>query len=268
MKPNLIIIGAMKSGTSSLHHYLNLHPEIFMSTLKELDYFILEKNWQQGSDWYESQFSCNDSNIKIYGESSPNYTKAHLFAGVPERIFKTLPNAKLIYILRDPIKRTLSHYYHQAVDSQENRTLIDAISAMDSNYVQTSLYYQQIQPFLKFYDPQQLIILSLEELEKNPLKVLPKVFQFLGVDSSFCHSDFLKRHHLSADKRKINDIGRLISKLPFGLRLCNFFPKLFTEKITYPELTNEVIALLNLRLGEDVALLREMTNQSFSDWML
>src|SRR5687767_10224357 len=70
MLPNLVVIGAMKSATSSLHHYLNLHPEISMSETKELDFFVEDKNWPRGIEWYESQFSA----ARIRGESSPNYT--------------------------------------------------------------------------------------------------------------------------------------------------------------------------------------------------
>jgi hypothetical protein len=68
MLPNLIIIGAMKCATTSLHYYLNLHPEILMSEEKQLDFFISELNWNKGIEWYESNFT---DKAKIYGETSP-----------------------------------------------------------------------------------------------------------------------------------------------------------------------------------------------------
>lgn len=93
--PNLIVIGAHKGGTTSLHHYLRQHPQIFMSSLKELDFFVDEFNWPKGIDWYRKQFS---SVAPIRGESSPSYTHFPKLKGVPERIHHLIPDAKLICI--------------------------------------------------------------------------------------------------------------------------------------------------------------------------
>jgi len=106
--PNLIIIGAMKCATTSLHYYLNLHPEISMSKIKELRYFVEQHNWHQGIEWYKSHFAAN---IPIRGETSPAYTEYPRFKNIVERMYMTIPKTKLIYILRDPIQRTLSHFH-------------------------------------------------------------------------------------------------------------------------------------------------------------
>ena len=81
--PNLIIIGGLKCGTTSIHHYLGLHPEIQMSKPKELNFFVEELNWDLGLDWYASRF---DDRFKVRGESSPHYTNLPRFDGVAERI--------------------------------------------------------------------------------------------------------------------------------------------------------------------------------------
>ena len=93
--PNLMILGAMKSGTTSLHDYLNQHPDINMSSFKETDFFIEERNWNKGINWYSSYF---DSSYKINGESSQNYTKKHSFKGVSDKISQHIKNCKFIYI--------------------------------------------------------------------------------------------------------------------------------------------------------------------------
>ncbi|MGC4020653.1 MAG: sulfotransferase domain-containing protein [Cyclobacteriaceae bacterium] len=116
-----MIIGAMKAGTTSLHDYLSKHPDVFMSVQKELDFFVEQKNWKLGIDWYKKQFPV--STIAI-GESSPNYTKSLIFGNVPDKIKSILPDVKLIYILRDPIKRLVSHYSHQYIDRREFDQLI------------------------------------------------------------------------------------------------------------------------------------------------
>ncbi|HET9119805.1 MAG TPA: hypothetical protein VFN72_04675, partial [Solirubrobacterales bacterium] len=90
--PNLIIIGGLKCGTTSIHHYLGLHPEINMSKPKELNFFVEELNWDLGLDWYEGRF---DSRFPVRGESSPHYTNMPYFEGVPERIHRHVPEAKL-----------------------------------------------------------------------------------------------------------------------------------------------------------------------------
>src|SRR5947208_13622101 len=96
--PNLVVIGAQKCGTSGLHYYLSLHPEISMSKPKELNFFIAERNYPRGLDWYRAHF---DPTAKVRGESSPNYTAYPLHVGVPERMHSIVPDAKLLYLVRD-----------------------------------------------------------------------------------------------------------------------------------------------------------------------
>ena len=116
--PNLIIIGGLKCGTTSIHHYLGLHPEIQMSKPKELNFFVGELNWDLGLDWYASRF---DNRFKVRGESSPHYTNLPRFEGVAERIREHCPDARLLYMVRDPIKRILSHWVHATGAGYETR---------------------------------------------------------------------------------------------------------------------------------------------------
>ena len=85
--PNLIVIGGLKCGTTSLHHYLGLHPRIEMSRPKELNFFVSELNWDLGADWYASHF---DRSAQIRGETSPHYTNLPRFTGVAERMRELL----------------------------------------------------------------------------------------------------------------------------------------------------------------------------------
>ena len=110
MLPNLIVIGSTKSGTTSLHRHLEEHPEIMMSTPKELRFFLEDWNWQGGSwqrgiEWYESKF---DSSAPIRGESTPAYTTYPFVRDVPEKMARVIPSAKLLYIVRDPMERIVS----------------------------------------------------------------------------------------------------------------------------------------------------------------
>lgn len=145
VKPDFIIIGAMKCGTTSLYYYLRNHPDIFMPREKELHYFVEEKNFKKGEDWYQSNF--NDK-FRLNGEASTNYTKKHLFSGVPERMHKVVPKAKLIFLYRDPAERSWSHYIHSLAAGLETRQP-QQVFTPTSNYVLTSKYYWQLEPFLK-----------------------------------------------------------------------------------------------------------------------
>src|SRR3954451_85173 len=118
--PNVVVIGGLKCGTTSLHHYLNLHPQIEMSRPKELNFFVAELNWPLGTEWYASHFSRQ---APVGVESSPRYTSRPRFEGVAERIRSVLGEVRLIYVVRGPIDRMLSHYLHNVGGGYEHRAL-------------------------------------------------------------------------------------------------------------------------------------------------
>ena len=109
--PNLFIIGAMKSGTSSLHEYIGDHPDLFMAEPKEPMYFSQNDDWRAGFDDYMKLFA-DRTNETWFGESSTEYTKLPQYSDVAPKLHECNPNARLIYIMRDPVERSLSHYWH------------------------------------------------------------------------------------------------------------------------------------------------------------
>ena len=130
--PNLIVIGSQKCGTSGLHHYLGLHPEISMSKPKELDFFITERNYPLGLDWYQGHF---DSRAKVRGESSPNYTAFPQHVGVPERMRSIVPEARLLYMVRDPIDRIGAHWVHNFAKRRERGDLSKTLTHRNTSYL-------------------------------------------------------------------------------------------------------------------------------------
>lgn len=268
-RPNLVIIGAMKCGTSSLHYYLNLHPQIQMSSIKELDFFIEEKNWKRGLDWYEQQFIPQSKEVKIYGEASPNYTKYPTFKGVPQKMHEIIPNAKLIYIIRDPIKRIISHYIHNYAIRDINETLEEALRQLDDNhYVNCSCYGMQIDHFLQYYSSSQILIVTLEELASERVSALKKIFDFLEVDSSFSHEEFTNVIHQSESKKRSTKLGYAIGKLPAGLRLRKFFPNLMEKEIEKPVMSNQTQDKLKTILSQDLEKLKKVTAHPPANWMV
>src|SRR5689334_1125972 len=113
MLPNLIIIGAPKAATTSLHGYLKQHPEVGMSAAKELSYFWRD-DWRERQAWYEAQFDFEDPRVRVRGESTPFYAAYPFRKHVPERMHELVPDAKLVYVVRDPIDRLVSHWVQRA----------------------------------------------------------------------------------------------------------------------------------------------------------
>lgn len=178
--PELIVIGGMKCGSTTLHSYLAEHPDIAMARDKELNYFVAERNWARGWEWYTSQF---DPQAPLRGETSPNYTKASLYAGVAERIAEALPEVKIVYIVRDPVERTLSHYAHNVAEGQETRSIVEALLESESNhYLECSRYAKQLAEYDRRIDSERIHVLLLEELSRDPVAVLRRLYDFLEVE--------------------------------------------------------------------------------------
>lgn len=209
MLPNLIVIGAMKCGTTSLRYYLRAHPEIFMAR-GGLNFFVAEEegNWHRGAEWYESQFGA----ARIRGDTSPRYANYPLARDVPERMHALVPEAKLLYIVRDPIERLISHYCQYWAAGKEDRSLAQALDGIDDSpqtnpYVCRGLYFLQIERFLRCYPRAQLLVLYQEDLRDRRLATLQEIFRFLGVDESFSSPEFERISHRTADKRRLSPIG-------------------------------------------------------------
>jgi hypothetical protein len=185
--PNLVVVGGLKCGTTSLHHYLNLHPEVEMSRPKELNFFVAELNWPLGPEWYASHFS---GRVPVRGESSPHYTNRPRFEGVAERMRSVLGEARLVYMVRDPIDRMLSHYLHNVGGGYDDRTLADAFADPESAYVTRSRYFFQLEPYLEEFGPERIEIVGREELKRDRPATMRRVFAFLGVDPDFSSEQF------------------------------------------------------------------------------
>ncbi len=277
MLPNLVIIGAMKSGTSSLHHYLNLHPDIHMSEKKELDFFVEELNWSKGVEWYESWFA---SPAPVRGESSPNYTTYPLRKGVSERMHSLVPDAKLIYLIRDPIERMISHYIHAVYMKREARPAEEALADPDSVYLLRSRYFTQIEQYLPYYTRENILVLSSEELLARRLETLKSVFRFVGVDEGFHSPAFDQIRHQSGRKTHVTRSGALLLTLSrparpvlamfgsLGASLASKKKSLVYRPIPRPRPSEETRRLIADRLAGEVAQLRAFTGKAFEEWSL
>lgn len=205
MLPNLIIIGAAKCGTTSLHEYLALHPAIDMSAWKELNFFLRD-DWRDGLEWYAAQFG----DAPVRGESSPGYTLAPYLPSTAERMHAVLPGAKLVYLVRDPVDRAVANFTELVMHRLESRPIDVALTDFDdpaNPHLCGSRYGSQVQRFLAHYPPESLLVLDHEELLVNRRQVLRRVFAFLDVDPDFDSPEFDRLHNVRASKVRYNDLG-------------------------------------------------------------
>ncbi len=264
----------MKCGTTSLHEYLGYHPEIAMSRRKETNFFVQHQNWTKGLSWYRENFAeVRKPAQKVVGEASPNYTRFPAFSGVPERMHMVVPGARLLYCVRDPIKRLVSHYVHSYSLGRENRPFEEAVRGEGNNpYLLCSRYYYQLEQYLRLYDAGQIKVVALEDLKDDPTPILRDVFEFLGVDSAYEDARFT-----SASATMPPALKRRRSPLKSWMVRRNLrgvywlerrTPWLFGPPIEPPVVSPELREELSDRLKDDVAALRSLTGLTLKSWSL
>jgi hypothetical protein len=271
--PNLIVIGAQKCGTSGLHYYLSLHPEVSMSNPKELNFFIAERNYPRGLEWYSRHF---DPEARCRGEASPNYTAYPQHLGVPERMAAAVPDAKLVYIVRDPIDRIAAHWVHNYAKRREKGSMRDTLLHPNTSYVSRSRYFMQLQRFLEHYPDEQILVLDQQDLRDQRMPTLRRLFEFAGVDPGFEHPKFEQVRHSTSRKKRATRLGMRVQKasrsrwgrrVPRRAWLAMDVALPLSKPIDKPSgireaLGDEVIEVLH----EDAERLRAHTGRDFAGW--
>lgn len=183
--PDFLIIGAAKSGTSTFYRYLRRHPQLYMSPIKEPCFFDAAVAWSRGLDWYRSLFADARAD-QLCGEASTNYTRRPQVPDVPDRIAATIPDAKLIYVMRHPVDRAYSSYLHrytkEVYPGQPITMDFEEYVESDPMCLDSSDYMMQIEPYLECFPREAFLFLLTETLNSNPRELLRETFRFLGVD--------------------------------------------------------------------------------------
>lgn len=271
--PNLIVVGAQKCGTSGLHYYLSLHPEVSMSDPKELNFFIAERNYPRGLEWYSRHF---DPSARCRGEASPNYTAYPQHLGVPERMAAAVPDARLIYLVRDPIARITAHWVHNYAKRREKGGLRETLLHPNTSYVSRSRYHMQLQRFLEHFPAERILVLDNQDLRDERMPTLRRVFEFAGVDPSFEHPKFEQVRHSTSRKKRATRLGmrvqrasrsRVGRRVPRKAWLAMDVALPLSKPISKPTnvaeaLGDEVLEVLH----EDADRLRAQTGRDFAHW--
>lgn len=277
MLPNLIVIGAAKCGTTSLHEYLDEHPEIAMSREKELRFFVEEKNWPRGREWYSEQFE----DAPVRGESTPAYTVYPRYRGVPERMRELIPDARFVYLVRDPIERIVSHFVHRSVQFPGMGSLEQALAdpQVREGFVLPSRYWLQLERYLACFPEDQLLVVDADELRGRRNETLARIFRFLQVDPGF-QSDAYERTHNRGERHAAERrVGRVLSGVlrqavgperaqAVKARAPASLKRPFRKEIERPRLEGTAREELEAELRGDVELLRRHTGLAFAGWTI
>lgn len=277
--PDFIIIGAQKCGTSSLHTYLDEHPDIQMSIEKEVQYFSEPWRWELGLDWYKSRFPEGPG---LKGEASPQYTWYPHYNKSAERMAGLLPDIKLIYMVRDPITRMASQYQDWVAQFWERGSFEDAMQDVEQwphRYRVTSSYWYQLEHYLKYYKPEQIKIVALEDLSKDTAVTMKGILEFLGVDPEFWSQSWVERVHTGDTKRRPHPLFQpLISdrlrmelleprRIPVpAVKLIRKLIQSTGSPIERPNPEGDFEAKLMALFRDDVQKLREFSGQDFARW--
>ncbi|MEM7590561.1 MAG: sulfotransferase [Cyanobacteria bacterium P01_A01_bin.83] len=304
--PNFLIIGAAKSGTTTLYHYLKQHPQVYMNPVKETNFFAFEgkkidftglkvtdsiKSYQKeiitNLDLYKKQFDGVNQEIAI-GESCPSYLYIPQAA---ENIKYYTPQAKLIIILRDPVERAYSNFLHHMRERIEYYDdFLEAVAAESCrlknnwwwgyHYVQVSLYYEQVKRYFDLFDRNQVRVYLFQQFKNKQELLFSDICQFLEIED-------VKLIEQDSNFKKYNSTGIPTNTfLDVLIKDSNFVKKLYQaiirnksirQKITAkvnsfnplikPDLNQETRTKLLPLFKEDILKLQDLIKQDLSIWL-
>jgi hypothetical protein len=270
MKPDFMICGAMKCGTTSLHYLLNKHPQICLPDSKknynELHFFDNASNFAKGTEWYENHFKSCKANQKI-GQTSPMYI---FHREAPKRIFEYSPNVKLIFILRDPVRRAYSHYFtkvnngseslsfERALEIESTRMNESALFYGNYSYFTRGLYANQIERYLTFFSKEQMFFLSTHDLNDDTQNTLQKLLQFLEVKAlklPMVHENVQKQYPRSLRLRLLFNRNGFVKKIP----KIRGLERLLNKTDEKPEMDTSIENSLYKRYNESNKMIMDLT---------
>jgi hypothetical protein len=269
LKPDFIIVGAMKGGTSTLAYFLEHQKDIVMAP-GEVNFFDNDKNYTKGNIWYQEQFKSKDIN-KIWGEKTATY---HYDEKVPDRIHKFNPNIKLVWILRNPIDRAYSNYWHRVKYGGEFSSFEDAINnemnGIQKNiwglYLKRSLYADQIIRFKQYFETDQMHFVVFEHLLKDIEIHLSSLLDYLGLKNENPIIPAKKSKnvtYLPTSQKILKNSRKLFGKsIPFKI-----IRKMFEKKSPgYPKMNEQTRKILASYFLESINELEDLTNLDLTIW--
>lgn len=274
--PNVLVVGATKAGTTSMHSYLAVHPEIAASEEKEMRFFT-DPDCRDWVGAYQERFAPG---TRYRLESTPFYSKAPCYPGVVDRMADLVPDARIIYLVRDPVDRIIAEHVEMVAWNSAEHPLDDELAdpaEPTSPLVASSRYATQLEPYLEAFGKDRVLVVDLADLGADVDATMGRVFDFLGLERPELSGDDWGRHNTAEEKRALppwlmairrGPLVRVVRRLPAARRVAHLAWRRTGERIERPQLSPAVEAALRAELQPEVDRLRELTGQSFASWSL
>lgn len=258
--PNFIIIGAMKSATSTLQKQLVMQPGIFMTDPKEPNFFSDDDVYAQGAQWY-SQLYNDAASGDLLGEASTHYTKLPTYPNTIDRMVEYCgKDLKLIYVMRNPVDRLISHYIHEwsmGVITTDINTSIQT----NPELISYSKYAYQLAPYMQAFGKSNILPVFYERLINHPQEQLDRVCRFIGYQAAPAWVDSHSQLNASAERVKPFKGYDLLVESPIATSLRRILVPKFLRTVIRkslsmqerPSLEQEVLDHIKLQLNEDLA---------------
>lgn len=262
--PTFFIIGAAKAGTTSLHAYLGEHPGIAMTTRKEPGFFEYG-DWERQLVRYEALFSRA---APVRGESSTAYSAYPWIPDIPNRVRKAVPDAKILYLVRDPVERALSQYAQDLHDRVPVRPWSQVIRDLDdptNSVVHCSRYATQLSRWLDEFGDSQVLVVDRRELLCHRYATIRQVLCFLDVDASYTSARWSEEHNVTARRRQLRPWAQRMRVPARALATRRLVP-LLTRSSPSPLPNSEQRAALMRLFAPEADQLRTLTGLKFADW--
>jgi Sulfotransferase domain len=287
--PDFIVIGAMKCATTTLHAQLSRQPGLYMTRLKEPNFFSDDEVFAKGLEWYESLFR-DAGEGKIRGESSTHYTKLPTHPRTLERMSATLPHVKLIYVMRHPIDRLISQYVHEQTVGRivGGVGIHEAIERLPE-LVDFGRYAMQLKPYLEIYGAEMILPVFTHGLNRRPQAELERIGRFLGCPGPLRWDKALRAQNVGSERLRKSALREVLVHAPLLSSIRRrILPKAWTESFKAlwrarvepppvpPEFSRHLEDLFNRELKElgnwlGIELtcenFREVTTARSHDWL-
>lgn len=283
--PNLFLVGAMKSATTSLWHYLVTHPEIYGTEWKELNCVHLMTKELEGLDKYLKLF--NDApDCRYLLDGSVRNLERHRYPDVAKRIKQLSPDAKIVVVLRDPFKRLVSHFRFCSKLLRVGSSLTKSLGDNEVGLLPNSCYPYLLEPYYEVFPSQNIHILTTEELSNSPLETMNALFSWLGLECPSSHEWVQRRHLVTPQTVQVLNDDKLFVRFYCKARryrkvtnlLPNFARQFVRERLVAKKFQNarsdrvylnevaEAERYLAPLFMKSISKLEEQTGRSFDCW--
>jgi hypothetical protein len=278
LMPEVIGIGTRRCASSWLHKAMNMHPEID-KPVKGLHYF--STNWDKGIEWYLSEFENNDKTLVEY---SVSYSYPEYYTKVASRITELMPSAKIFIVVRNPVERAFSDYRRsvQRLEIPKETSFEDALKIYPI-FLQRGEYGKIISEYLKYFSPEQILVLDYEDIIFDPVIFLKTLFAFIGV-STIVNNEMLQKNDMSPKVIRFKLYSKVIQKAKnifeyifvkiigadawnnFCSEHMKFYHRILSLNSKSTSISTELRNQTLKYYHDDIYILEKITNKSYKHW--